>query len=264
MTLIGNFPKENDFVSKLFGPPFDWEGDNSIIILAGKLNGQKLFIEKEITEKTAQIKLFLQEERIAHCMVEFEKDSLVEIWDIVVDEKYRQNSLASLVTKILVREMVFKQNMTRFKLRTVKLFKPDEQEIKLINVGSGIIAHKMGTTCEFNIERLILEQHVSSIEVIPPTGKNPPAYKIILNVFPYTLVAFIVDSGTDRPIFDYEIYSRFRSQFEVIIDWARHRQLVIGNADYFLHENGIDDFIRCIASNKSEADMLRSRILSYQ
>jgi hypothetical protein len=264
MTLIGNFPKENEFIPKPFGPTFDWQGDNNIIILDGKLKGQKLFIEKEFTGKTAQIKLYLQEDRIAHCLVEYEKDSFVEIWDIVVDEKHRQSGLASLVTKILVREMLFKQNTTRIKLKMVKLFRPDEKEIKLINVGSGIIAHKLGTTCEFDIERLILEQHVSNIEVIPPTGKNPPAYKIILDVFPYMLISFIVDSTTEKAIFDYEIYSRFRSQFEVIIDWSRHRQLIIGNANYFLYEDGIDDFIRCIALNKAEAELLYPRILGIK
>ncbi len=263
MTLIGNFPKENEFTPKPFGPAFDWEGDHNIIILDDKLKGQKFFIEKEFTEKTAQLKLYLQGERIAHCLVEYEKDSFVEIWDIVVDEKYRQNGLASLVTKILLREMLFKLSITRIKLKIVKLFRPDEKEIKLINVGSGVIAHKLGTTCEFDIERLILQQHVSNIEVIPPAGKNPPAYKIILDVFPYTLVSFIVDSTTGKPIFDYEIYSKFRSQFEVITDWSRHRQLVIGNADYMLYGDGINDFINCIASSKTEAELLHPRILGY-
>jgi hypothetical protein len=263
MTIVGNFPKENEFVPKPFGPAFDWEGDNNIIILDGKLKGQKLLLEKEFTEKTAQLKLYLQGERIAHCLVEFEKDSYIEIWDMVVDERYRQNGLASLAVRILVRETLFKQNTTRVKLRVIKLFKPDDKEIKLINVGSGVVAHKLGTTCEFDIEKLILEQHVSNIEVIPPIGNNPPVYKIVLNAFPYMLIAFLVDSTTEKPIFDYEIYSRFRSQFEVIIDWARHRQLVIGNANYFLYDDGINDFINCIATSKAEADMLHSRILGY-
>jgi hypothetical protein len=264
MTLIGNFPKDNEFAPKPFGPVFDWDGDDNIIILEGKLKGQKLFLEKDFTDKTAQLKLYLQGDRIAHCLVEYEKDSFIEIWDMVVNEQYRQNGLASLAVKILVREMLFRQSTTRVKLRMVKLFKPGETEIKLINVGSGIVAHKMGTICEFDIEKLILEQHVSNIEVIPPAGTNPPAYKIVLNVFPYMIVSFIIDSRTEKPIFDYEIYSRFRSQFEVIVDWARHRQLVTGNADYLLYNEGINDLINCIASSKTEAERLYPKIIGYE
>ena len=263
MTLIGKFPKENEFVPKPFGPAFDWEGNHNIIISDGKLKGQKFFIEKEFTEKTAQIKVYLQGERIAHCLAEYNKDSLVEIWDMVVAERSRQNGLASLAVKLLLRETAFKQNVMRFKFRMIKLFKPDEIEIKLINAGSGIIAHRLGTTCEFDIEKLILDKHVRGIEVILPIGNNPPAFKILLDVYPYMLISFLIESITEKVIFDYEFYSKFRSQFEVIADWARHRQLVIGNADYFLYGDGINDFINCIATSKAEAELLHPRILGY-
>lgn len=260
MTLIGKFPKEDIFTPKPFGPCFDWEGDSEIKILDGELTGQKFFLEKELTDNFAQIILYSQGKRIGHCSAEYEKNSLITIWDVFVDDKYLKKGLASLMIKILTRELLFRQTTTRIKFRVITLFKPDEQEIRLRNVGIGNIVYKLGLTCEYDLEALIMQHNVVSIDVVPPIDSTPPAYKITLNIYPYTLITFIIDSVTEKPILDFDIYIKFRSQYEVIINWAQNQQLVIGNANYLLKDNGISEFINRLANSKAEAELFYNRI----
>jgi len=260
--LFRNFPKA-EFIPKPFGPAFRWQDDHSIIITQGKLKDREFTVEQETTDTAAQLKLFLEGKQIGHCLVEYGKNSFIEIWDMVIDKRYQQNGLAALTVKILVRELLFKQDTTRVKMRTVKLFEPDAIEVNLINVGSGLIAHRLGMTCEFDIEKLIQQKRVKNIDVIFTIGPYPPAFKIVLDTFPHVLVAFVVDAVSEKPIFDQEIYTRFRNELEVIMDWSRRRQLVIGNADYYVYDDGINDFINCIAGSKTEADLLRVKIFGY-
>jgi hypothetical protein len=69
-----------------------------------------------------------------------------------------------------------------------------------------------------------------------------------------------MNSEIEKPINDYEIYIKFRSQYDIILDWVKRHQIVAGNANYFLKEDGVDTFINRLAISKAESELFLSRI----
>jgi hypothetical protein len=260
-----NFPDSvqdtnTKFTLRPFGPKFDWRSASLIIISDGKYKGKELYLKKEIDDKNANLKLFWQDKEIGHCYAEFKKDSMINIWDVVIDESFRYQGLANLMVKILTRELLFRQTTTSFKIRMIKLFKREEQEIKLQNVGMAVIVHKLGLDCEYVLETILVHRNIKGVSLITPTETTPPAYFLTLNIFPYNLVALIMNLETDRPIKDYEFYVRFRTQFESFADWIKKGVMIVGNADYLLRDNGIREFVSYIATSKTEAELFYSKI----
>jgi hypothetical protein len=264
MTLIGNSPKGTSFTPKPFGPAYIIENDNQVKILEGNLKDQIFSIEKESSDHHLKLILISQDKAIGHCYAEYEKNSSITVWDVVLDASHRMSGLASLMVKIVLRELLFLQKTTCIRFRMVQLFKPDEKEIKLQNVGIGVMMYKLGLTCEYDLPALIVQNHVDNVEVIFASDPTPPAFKMKLNVYPFTLIAFIMDLDTAKPINNLDVYTRFQSQYEVIIDWVKHRQLVIGNANYLLKDDGIGEFVNRIANNTNEAELFFNRIKPAQ
>jgi len=248
------------YIPKPFGPKFTWRSDNLIAITEGECKDKEVYIKKEIDTTNANLKLFWQEKEIGHCFAEWKKDSIINIWDVVIDESSRCQGLASLMVKIITRELLFRQKTTSFKIRMIRLFKPDEQEIKLQNVGMAVIAHKLGLDCQYELETLLSENNIKEVGLILPTETTPPAYSLTLNIFPYNLVALIINLDTDKPINDYDFYVRFRTQFEIFADWVKKGVMVVGNADYLLRDEGIREFVNHLAMSVPEAELFYSKI----
>jgi len=260
MALIGNYPKDSGFIPLPFGPAFTWESENNIIINERTSKEQVFNIEKNFTDRTADIILYEQGKRIGHCLAEYEKNSLIDVWDVVVDEHYHGKGLAELMVKILLRELLFLQKTTKIKFRMITLFKPEEKEIQMRNLGIGIIVYKLGMTCEYDLKEFIMQNNIINIDCLAPTCNLPPAYKFSLNVFPYTLIVVLMNEETERPITDYDIYLKLHSQLDIILTFILKQQLIIGNANYYLEYEMIDLFISRLASNQTDAAMFKSKI----
>jgi GNAT superfamily N-acetyltransferase len=243
-----------------FGPVYTWESEDNIIINERTSQEQVFYIEKSFTDHTADIILYQQGKRIGHCLAEYEKNSLIEVWDIVVDEQYQGKGLAELMAKILLRELLFLQKTTKIKFRVITLFKPEEKEIQMRNLGIGIIVYKLGMTCEYDLKEFIMHNNITNIDCLAPTSHLPPAYKFSLNIFPYTLIVVLMNEDTERPLTDYDVYLKLRSQLDVILTFILKHQVIVGNANYYLEYDMIDLFVSRLASNQTDAAMFKSKI----
>jgi GNAT superfamily N-acetyltransferase len=253
-----------------FGPNYELVDKHIIRIVEGPLKNQSFILENHYQPKTLDTFLYatptsLQKEEIAHCFSEYQKDECITIWDVMVRSDYQRCGLAELLIKFQIRELLTRQKETRFRIRMVQLYEIEgKTTVRLKNVGMGIIAYKLGLSCEYNLEKFLRNHEITDFSVISPTDDNPPAYQIFLKSFPYVLVAFMIDIDKERPLTDYGTYQKIKSADEFLIEMARHRALIIGNADYFLKSDGIVHFINRIANNEEEAQIIYKKILPFE
>jgi hypothetical protein len=170
------------------------------------------------------------------------------------------NGVASMLAKIVLREVLSLQKKVKFLLRMIKLYRPTDKSIKLQNVGIGVIAHRLGLTCEFDLPKVLNQKNILKIEILAPEGIFPPSYKIVLNTYPYVLIGFIIDPGTLKPINSYDTYIQMIQRPEVIDEWIRTKAIVIGNGNYILKKNGINELISCIAYDEYEAQLFHNKL----
>lgn len=248
------------FTPRPFGAVFQWVGQNSIKIIQGEFTDQIFKIRKTASEEQVHMNFFHNSVEIGHCYAELIKNSMITIWDVVVERPYQHKGLAEMMVKILAKELFAQQKSSQFQIRMLQLFKPHQAEIQLQNVGLGVIAFKLGLTCEYDINVFLTNNNINEFEVIAPTETIGPAYKINLNCYPYTMIAFLIDIEKEKPITNFDTYIKFRRSTELMLDLARHRALIIGNANYLLKENGIDDFISRVADSGNEAKLLSQKI----
>ncbi|MEO0131614.1 MAG: hypothetical protein ABIK73_01545 [candidate division WOR-3 bacterium] len=254
------------FYARPFGPTFEWTGKNLIKITSGPLCEQEFILQNQ--EKPGLFDSYLYSplptthvQELAHVFCEYQKDTSITIWDVVVHQKFRNYGLAELLIKYQVRELLMRQKTNEFRIRMLRLFEPDKKnEVKLKNIGIGVIAYKLGLSCEYDFAEFVRNNKITQIDVIPPTYNNPPAYLIRLKSLPYLLVAFMIDIDKEKPLTDYDTYLRLKSADEFLLEMAKHRALILGNADYILQAAGINDFLSRIADNEKEAQFFYNRL----
>lgn len=248
------------FAPRQFGAQYEWIDQQTIKIVDGISAGQILFLKRNESAEHYQIGFFDNQIEAGHCYAEFEKNSTITVWDVVLERPYQRKGLSEMMVRLLTKELLSRQKRTRFQIRMLQLFKPEEAVIQLQNVGMGVIAYKLGLTCEFDFRSFMENANINYIEVIAPTQTIGPAYKINLNCFPYTLVAFMIDIDKERPVNDFDAYIKFRAHNELMLDLAKNRALIIGNATYLLKDNGIIDFVNRLADNEDEAKLIYRKI----
>ncbi|MCS7258721.1 MAG: hypothetical protein NZ601_05110 [candidate division WOR-3 bacterium] len=254
------------FQPRPFGPTFEWTAKNIIKITSGPLLNQEFILENKEREGVFDSYLYsldpgAQTRELAHSFCEYEKNFHLTIWDVMVDRSLRKYGLAELLIKFQLRELLVRQKFSEFRIRMLQLFEPETKvEVKLKNVGIGVIAYKLGLSCEYDFSEFVKNNEIKEINVIPPAHNNPPAYQIYLKSFPYVLVAFMIDIDKEKPLTDYATYLRLKTALEFLLEMAKHRALIIGNADYILRPNGINDFISRIADNENEAQFFYNRL----
>jgi len=248
------------FSPQPFGPTFTVLSDGRIRILQGELTNQILTTAQDITHDDARLLLYFNGHRIGHCFAETDKRNIITIWDIGIEQTYQRKGLASLMVRILARELIFQNKVARFKFRMLQLCKSAEQEIRLQNVGIGVMMYKLGLSCEYNLTEVIKRNNIVSIDVLPPNDVTPPAYKIVLGHYPFVLIAFMIDWDTEKPIANYETYLKFKTRTDVIMDWSKTKAMIVGNANYFLRESGIREFINHLATSSAEAELFYKKV----
>jgi len=248
---------------KKFGPQFRFNEPDELLILEGPFKGMPFKLEQETTD--CQSRLFLKDKNtnqlIGRALIDLVRPTgEIIYWDVMVQAKYRIKGLASVMTKHILRQLISERKKAKIMIRMIKLYHPTDTSIKLQNVGIGVIAHRLGLFCEFNLPKTLNPLNINHIEILSPEGDCPPSYKIVLRGYPYVVIGFIVDPRTLKPIPSLETYREMLEQTGIVEEWIRTKAIVIGNGNYILRKDGIEDFINCIAIDENEAQFFSMKI----
>ncbi|MEO0073242.1 MAG: hypothetical protein ABIK43_01095, partial [candidate division WOR-3 bacterium] len=94
-------------------------------------------------------------------------------------------------------------------------------------------------------------------------GDFPPSFKIVIRTFPLVLIAFVLDPETLKPVSDFNTYMKLSRDQSIVYDWVRRGLIVIGNGDYWLRKNGLDQFVNHLAADEFEARVFRRRVRGF-
>jgi hypothetical protein len=243
------------------GPRFEWLDYAHIRMLDGKLEGRELELKTEILDAKANVYVSEDGKQIARTYIERDPPGKgVVLWDIAVKEQYRRLGIASIMTYVGFRELLSIQETAFFKIRMMRLMKPGDKNIELQNVGIGVIGNRLGFTPEFNVDKILRPDNITSLEILPPKGDFPPSFKIVIRTFPLVLIAFVLDADTLKPVDDFRTYVKLTKDESVIFDWVRRGLIVIGNGNYWLRRDGLDQFVNHLATDEFEAKVFRRRV----
>ncbi|MEO0079814.1 MAG: hypothetical protein ABIK44_03960 [candidate division WOR-3 bacterium] len=257
------FVREKPFVWKpgRIGPRFEWLDYSRIRILEGGLAGKVLEIKTEVFPDKANTFALLDGEQIGRTYIERDPPGKgVILWDIAVKQPFRRKGVASIMTYVSFRELLSQQQTAFFKIRMMRLMKPAEKNIELQNVGIGVIGNRLGFTPEFNLDRLLRPDNIVGLEILPAKGDFPPSFKIVIKTFPLVLIAFVLDPDTLKPVDDFRTYVQLSKDETIIYNWVRRGLIVIGNGNYWLRRNGLDQFVNHLATDEYEARDFRRRL----
>ncbi len=254
-------PKDFYFSPQPLGPRFEWVSQDKIRILEGFFQDRIFRVIPEIEPKDAHF--FLELDGRVVGKVDLERnapEATIVLWNIVVDKPLRHKGLASILTFISFRELLRLHNQASFFIRMVRLIKPSEKDIKAQNVGIGVIAKKLGFSPEYDLPRLFLEKNIVEITPLPPFEDIPPAYRIVLRSYPLVLVSFLVDPKTSHPLEeDNPLYKSVITP-EVARVWLSNGMIIIGNGNYLLKREGLNQMISHLARNEQEAMIFYRKI----
>ncbi|MEO0010083.1 MAG: hypothetical protein ABIK51_06155 [candidate division WOR-3 bacterium] len=257
------FIREKPFVWEpgRIGPKFDWLDHTHILIREGPLANREMEIVTEIFPNKANVFVSMDGEKIGRTYIERDPPGVgVILWDIAVKEGFRRKGIASIMTYVIFRELLSIQKSAFFKIRMMRLMKPAEKNIELQNVGIGVIGNRLGFTPEFNLDRLLRPDNIVSLEVLPAKGEFPPSFKIVIKTFPLVLIAFVLDTDTLKPVDDFRTYVQLTKDESTIYNWVRRGLIVVGNGNYWLRRNGIDQFVNHLATDEWEARDFRRKV----
>lgn len=257
------FVRERPFVWEpgRIGPKFDWIDHTHILIREGALANKEMEVITEIFPNKANVFVSMNGEKLGRAYIERDPPGVgVVLWDIAVKEGYRRKGIASIMTYVIFRELLSLQKTAFFKIRMMRLMKPAEKNIELQNVGIGVIGNRLGFTPEFNLDRLLRPDNIVSLEVLPAKGEFPPSFKIVIKTFPLVLIAFVLDTDTLKPVDDFRTYVQLTKDESTIYNWVRRGLIVVGNGNYWLRRNGIDQFVNHLATDEWEAREFRRKV----
>lgn len=260
-SLFAPRPQPVIFDPKPFGPRLEPLLDETVRIEEGDLKGQVLKLTSTVSEDEAHVFLARDGKQIGHA--DFQRNAMeasIVLWNIVVQEDMRHKGLASIMARVGFRRLIELHKTASFGIRMLRLIKPSERITKIQNVGIGVIARKLGFSPEYDLTKLLRQQNIQLIELIPASELMPPGYRIVLKVFPLVLIAFLVESETGRPYpGGHKIYNSLVTP-ETAEQWVSERTLIIGNGNYLLREDGIEELINHLATNQAEAGVYARRI----
>lgn len=249
------------FIPRKMGPEFQFISTDRLKICEGELKDITFKYQQELN--AYQLRFFLKnsDNIVARAFCERNvKTGTIIYWDVMVEEKFRMKGIASMMTKHILRELITHQKKNKFMLRMIKLYRPTDKSIRLQNIGIGVIAHRLGLTCEFDLPKILKRSNILKIEILSPEGIFPPSYKIVLYGYPYVLIGFIIDPASLKPITNYNAYVQMLSREGVVEEWIKTKAIVIGNGNYILKKSGMNQFISCIAHDEKEAAYFRRHL----
>lgn len=257
------FIKEPPFVwsPARIGPRFEWLDYAHIRMLDGRLEGRELELKTEVLDAKANVYISDGGRQIARTYIERDPPGKgIVLWDIAVKEQYRRLGIASLMTYVGFRELLSIQETAFFKIRMMRLMKPGDKDIELQNVGIGVIGNRLGFTPELGVDKILRPDNITSLEILPAKGDFPPSFKIVIRTFPLVLIAFVLDADSLKPVDDFQTYVKLTKDESVIFDWVRRGLIVIGNGNYWLRRDGLEQFVNHLATDEFEAKVFRRRV----
>lgn len=230
-------------------------------MLDGRLAERRLGLRTEILDARAGVYVSLDGRQIARTYIDRDPPGKgIVLWDIVVKEQYRRQGIASVMTYVGFRKLLSIQETAFFKIRMMRLVKPGDKNVELQNVGIGVIGNRLGFTPELNVDNILRPDNVTSLEILPPKGDFPPSLKIVLRTFPLVLIAFVLDAHSLKLTDDFRTYDKLASNESLIFDWVRRGLIAIGNGNYRLRRNGLDQFVNHLATDEPEARVFRRQV----
>jgi len=254
-------PQPFAYAPQPLGPAIErLEGDR-VLILEGELKDQVFDLTTTVSENEAHVFLSQEGKQLGHADLQRNAfEASIVLWNIVVQENLRHKGLASLMTRTAFQRLQELHPKPSFGIRMIRLIRPKDKVTRVQNIGIGVIARKLGFTPEYDLPRILVRDNIQVIEFLDSDDTMPPAYRIVLKVFPLVLVAFVVDPYNQKP-FSHGHPFYLKEVFpETIESWVDDRLIIIGNGNYLLRRNGIPYLINHIARNESEAQMLAQRI----
>lgn len=254
-------PKNFYFSPQPLGPKFEWVSPDRIHILEGFFQDKIFRVISEITPKEAHFFLELDGKVVGKVDLERNApEATIVLWNIVVEKPFRHKGLASLLTFIAFRELLRLHHQASFFIRMVRLIKPSDKEIRVQNVGIGVIAKKLGFSPEYNLTQLFAEKNIAEITPLPAFEDMPPAYRIVLRSYPLVLVSFLCDPKTSHPFDEFNPIYKSVITPDVARVWLSDGMIIIGNGNYQLKKEGLNRMVNHLARNEEEAEVFYRKI----
>jgi hypothetical protein len=246
------------------GPRFRWLDHDTIKLVDGKLAGQEFGLKTDIQRTAAELVLTEGKERCGELSIERNPpDKGVILTDIGVRERLRGNGLAAIMTWCAFREMVLAQETSTFRIRMVHSQKSGEQGAEVQNVGSGVIAARLGFEPEMDLQQALDPRNVTGVDIIDKQLDTPPGLRIMLRSEPLVLVAFALNPDTLKPLSEDSMYVELRKDRDLMRDWALSGRLVFCNGNYCLRRAKAERFADILATDAEEARLFRARVRGF-
>ncbi len=235
---------------KSLGPRFQRVKPAEIKITEGKFTGQVFQTEFKFEPTKTTLTLRNEDNTIGTAHADYEPSKRrTTLFDAYVQNEYQKQGLASLLVHLLFREQLVYTETNSFDIRMVMKATGEKEVIE--NVGMGLIALKLGFEPDINYRELFAGSNVSDIDIIPAKEIYPFGYKISLRSSPWTIVLVLLDSLSKKPVKDLSAYEHFIRP-EDLAELVKTGQAVLGNVDYILNKNYIEQFVSYIAENDDE------------
>jgi hypothetical protein len=214
------------------------EGDK-VLILEGELKDQVFELTTTVSEDEAHAFLSQDGKQLGHADIQRNAfEASIVLWNIVVQENLRHKGLASLMTRTAFQRLLELHPKPSFGIRMIRLIRPKYRVTRVQNIGIGVIARKLGFAPEYDLRRILVRDNIQVIEFLDSDGTMPPAYRIVLKVFPLVLVAFVVDPYNQKPFSHGHPFYAQRVFPETVESWVGDRMIIIGNGNYLLRRDG--------------------------
>jgi hypothetical protein len=253
-------PELWSWTPRRIGPRFDWLDHDHIMIVDGPLSERQFEVTTDIGVDSAAVRL--REDGNFAGLVRIERSPSgkgIILSNAAVGLRFRRGGLAAIMTWCAFRELLTKQESATFRIRIARSVKPRSTSTEVRSIGVGVIAARLGFRPELSVERLVHEANVVGVATLPGGPDSPPALKITLKSYPFTLVAVALNSNTMRPLPDSSEYLQIGRDGHQVRSWLQQGLLLVGE-DYCLGESGIERFVNAMATDAEEAAEFRSKI----
>jgi hypothetical protein len=243
---------------KNLGPRFLRLKPNEIKITEGNLANSVFQTICKIEPTKTTLTLKLEDKIIGTAHAEYEPAKhLTTLFDAYIQNEFQRQGLASLMVHLLFREQLLYTDTKNFDIRMVMKASSEKEVIE--NVGMGLIALKLGFVPAQDYSEILTNNNISNLEIIPAEGNYPFGYKISLRSSPWTIILVLLDLVTQKPVKDLSAYEHF-IRAEELVELVRTNQAVLGNLDYILNPNSLEQFVGYIAENEEEFDQFLRKL----